>query len=130
MSATAKRPVRAESVVKRAVKVVEVDLDESDDENGNVGRERGTFVGADEGPRMSSKMIEKGANFEMAREGDAHAPATDRGRVARTVSEKGQSGPILETMREVVEVSEKIRKGQGELRDGGREQALRCGTGN
>jgi hypothetical protein len=48
----------------------------------------------------------------MAREGDAHAPATDRGRVARTVSEKGQSGPILETMREVVDVSEKIGKGK------------------
>jgi hypothetical protein len=48
----------------------------------------------------------------MTREGDAHAPATDRGRVARTVSEKGQRRPILVTMREVVEVSEKIGKGK------------------
>jgi hypothetical protein len=46
-------------------------------------------VGADEGPRTSSKMFEKGTKFEMAREGDAHAPATDRSRVARTVSKKG-----------------------------------------
>ncbi|GAQ93130.1 hypothetical protein KFL_013160030 [Klebsormidium nitens] len=44
--------------------------------------------------------------------GDAHAPAMDRGRVARTVSKKGQSGPIVETMREVVEVSEEIGKGK------------------
>ncbi|GAQ93603.1 hypothetical protein KFL_016990010 [Klebsormidium nitens] len=100
--ATAKRPVRAESVVKKTVKVVEVDLDESDDENGGVERERGTFVGADEGPRTGSKMVEKGVKFETAREGDAHAPATDRGRAARTISKKGRSGPIVELMREVV----------------------------
>jgi hypothetical protein len=112
MCTTAKRPVRAESVVKKTVKVVKVDLDESDDKNGNVERERGTFVEVDKGPRMSSKMIKRRAKFEMKRKGDAHAPVTDRGRVARTVSETDQSGPILETMRKVVQVSEKIGKGK------------------
>ncbi|GAQ93197.1 hypothetical protein KFL_013550020 [Klebsormidium nitens] len=110
--ATAKRPVRAESVVKKTVKVVEIDQDESDDENEGVEREWGTFVGADEVPRTGSQKLPKGAEFETAREGDAHAPATNRGRVARTVSKKGQSGPIVETMREVVEVSEEIEKGK------------------
>src|SRR3569833_376971 len=57
-------------------------------------------------------MVEKGAEFETAREGDAHAPATDRGRVARTVSKKGQSGPIVEVVREVVGESEEIGKGK------------------
>ncbi|GAQ93529.1 hypothetical protein KFL_016200010 [Klebsormidium nitens] len=42
--ATAKRRVRAESVVKKMIKVVEIELDESDDENGGVEREWGTFV--------------------------------------------------------------------------------------
>ncbi|GAQ92533.1 hypothetical protein KFL_010420020 [Klebsormidium nitens] len=37
--ATAKRPVRAKSVVKKTVKVVEIDLDESDDENRGVSEE-------------------------------------------------------------------------------------------
>src|SRR3569623_2009847 len=67
--ATAKRPVRAESVVKKTVMVVEVDLDESEDENEGVEREWVTFVGADEGPRTGSKMVEKGAEVETAREG-------------------------------------------------------------
>ncbi|GAQ80159.1 hypothetical protein KFL_000480010 [Klebsormidium nitens] len=110
--ATAKRPVRAESVVKKTVKVVEIDLDESDDENEGVEREWETFVGADEVPRTCSQKLPKGAEFETAREGDAHAPATNRGRVARTVSKKGQSGPIVETMRAIVEVSEEIGEGK------------------
>ncbi|GAQ92282.1 hypothetical protein KFL_009650040, partial [Klebsormidium nitens] len=110
--ATAKRPVRAESVVKKTVKVVEVELDESDDENRGVEQEWGTFMGADEVPRTSSQKLPKGAEFEMTREGDAHAPATDRGRVARTISKKGQSGPIVETMREIVGESKKIGKGK------------------
>ncbi|GAQ92838.1 hypothetical protein KFL_011620050 [Klebsormidium nitens] len=88
--ATAKRPVRAERVVKKTVKVVEVDLDESNDEDGGVERERGTSAGEDEGPRTNPKMVEKGAKFETAREGDAHAPATDRGRVAGTVQKKAK----------------------------------------
>ncbi|GAQ93346.1 hypothetical protein KFL_014600020 [Klebsormidium nitens] len=72
----AKRPVRAESVVKKTAKVVEIDLDESDDENEGVERERGTFVGAE---------------TKMKREGDA--PALRQTTAAPRARWKGQGGP-------------------------------------
>ncbi|GAQ90055.1 hypothetical protein KFL_005930100 [Klebsormidium nitens] len=69
---------------EKTVKVVEIDLDELDDKNGGVERERVTFVGADEEPC--------------------------------TVSQKSQSGPIVETMRKVVEESKETGKGKGAQR--------------
>ncbi|GAQ91085.1 hypothetical protein KFL_007250060 [Klebsormidium nitens] len=126
--ATAKRPVRAESVVNKTVKVVEVDLDESDDENGGAEREWGTVVGADEAPRTCSNFVEKGAEIEMTREGEAHAPATYCGRAARTDSKRSQCGPIVEVCARSCGGVRGDQKGQRELKDGGGEQARRCGT--
>lgn len=60
-----KRPVRAEGVVKKAMKVVEIDLDDSEDEKGGVEREWGTFPGAHEDPRTGSIMVEKGRSLKQ-----------------------------------------------------------------
>lgn len=49
------------------------------------------------------------------REEDAPAPATARSHVARMISIVGQSGPVMEIVRKVVEVFEEIGKGKESL---------------
>ncbi|GAQ92944.1 hypothetical protein KFL_012160010 [Klebsormidium nitens] len=110
--ATAKRSVRAESVVQKTVKVVEVDLDEAAATRMGASKERGELLwGRTRGRAQIQKWSKKGRKLKW-REGDAHGPATDCGHVARTISKKGQSGPIVETMREIAEKSEEIGKGK------------------
>ncbi|GAQ90445.1 hypothetical protein KFL_006400010 [Klebsormidium nitens] len=78
--ATAKRPVRAQSVVKKTVKVVKIDLDDSDDGNGGVERKMRFFVGADEtfksgrkrgGVTVGAKEPEHGVEKTSSEKSDA-----------------------------------------------------------
>ena len=79
--ATAKRPVRAESVVKKTVKIVEIDLDESDDEIENTRQPDET-------------REEEGAQFTIAVKkwtlSGIFAPQPRGGGGGRTVYDRGQ----------------------------------------
>ncbi|GAQ93403.1 hypothetical protein KFL_015020010 [Klebsormidium nitens] len=115
--ATAKRPVRAESEVKKTVKDVEVDIDESNDENRGVERERGMFVGPDEEPRTGSNMVEKGAKIGLTCKGDVHTPAP------RAQIQKGSMWADCGKLRAKLWRGPRRLKLQREPNDGDRERA-------
>lgn len=62
-------------MVKKVVKVVEVELDSLDSEDEGAEQDRGVFVARHEDPRTSSKMVGNEAKFGILREEDAGAPA-------------------------------------------------------
>ena len=92
-----KKPMTAESVVKKPVKVVEVDLGESDDERAEIPNLAGNG--------LICGVVRAAATVAAAAAGEG---ARARGRVGRTDSKTGEKEAVFEVMREEPKEPEKV----------------------
>ncbi|GAQ92269.1 hypothetical protein KFL_009610040 [Klebsormidium nitens] len=102
----AKRPVRAESVVKKTVKVVEIDLDELDDEKGELVR----------AARTDSKESQCGPIVEVVREGVKVSEEIGEAKESQVTAVESEPADVEQATEKPVVESQELEKHRARVR--------------